>query len=361
VIEPYTIDIPDAALRDLSTRLAATRWPAGVVDRGGLPRASLEPVVDYWRDSFDWPSRQRALNEWPHFMAEVRGVRIHFIHVRAAKPDAPVLLLLHGWPGSFLEMLPVAKILAGECDVVIPSIPGFGFSSIAERPGMSNRRIAELLTVLMSALGYDTFAVHGGDIGAGVATWMALDFRDRLAALHLNYIPGSYAPPSANDLTAEERAFLEYNAQWSQSDGAYAHMQRTTPLTPAYALSDSPVGLAAWILEKFELWADPASEIDVDTLLTNVSLYWFTNTIAGSMRYYLESSLTPLALRSGQRISVPTAIARFPLETPFPPRSWIERGYDITRWTDMPRGGHFAALEAPELLARDLAEWLRSS
>jgi pimeloyl-ACP methyl ester carboxylesterase len=356
MVERFAIDIPQRALRDLRDRLAATRWPPGIDDSGGLARAKFEPIVDYWRDGFDWPRQQQALNRWPQFTAHVDGTRIHFIHARAARPGATPVLLLHGWPGSFIELLAVGEALGTRYDIVIPSVPGFGFSS---PEGMSNRRIAALLATLMTELGYATFAVHGGDVGAAIGTWLALDFRERVTKLHLNYIPGSYAPPAADDITSEERAFLQSAADWWNLAGAYAHIQRTTPLTAAYGLSDSPAGLAAWIIEKFDLWADPASAIDRDTILTNVSIYWFTNTIAGSMRYYMESSRTPVALERGQRITVPTAIARFPLEEPFPPRSWIERGYDVARWTDMPRGGHFAALEAPELLSADLLEWLR--
>ena len=356
--EPFAIDVSEGAVRDLRRRLEATRWPVGV-DSDGIARSALEPIVDYWRTGYDWSRQQESLNRRPQFVETVSGTRIHFVHLRASDPRAKAVLLLHGWPGSFIELLEVAELLGPDYNLVIPSVPGFGFSPVPDQAGMSNRRIAGLLVTLMTALGYDTFAAHGGDIGAGIASWIALDFPQHLTALHINYIPGSYAPPEAGDPTEEERAFLQFRAEWSDSAGAYAHIQRTTPLTAAYGLSDSPVGLAAWLIEKFRLWADPASTIPLDVILTNLSIYWFTNTIAGSMRYYLESSKTPLALPHERRITVPTTIARFPLEMPFPPRSWVERGYDVVRWTEMPRGGHFAALEAPDLLAADLREWLR--
>ena len=348
MIEPFTIDVPDEVLDDLRRRLTAPRWPDGVTTSGGIALGLVRDLAHVWRDDFDWRAQERAINALPQF----RWEGIHFIHTRAASASLPILLL-HGWPGSFVEMLDVVPLLRGSFDLVVPSLPGYGFSDPPMEPGMSNERIAERMADLMSVLGYERFLVQGGDWGAGIATWLARKVPERVAGLHLNYIPGSYAPAAAV-LSPEEELFLRDVDRWIAESYAYGQVQRTRPLTLAYGLSDSPVGLLAWIVEKFDEWRDPACPISVDALLTNVTVYWVTNTIASSMRLYLESARTPLRFREHERIDVPCAIAHFPLEAPFPPRSWIERVYRVERWTDMPRGGHFAALEAPDLLAQDV-------
>ncbi len=361
MIEPFEIAVPGAALEDLRRRLGATRWPVGVTDGGGLPLGRVEALVRYWREVFDWRRQERRINEFRHYRAPVGELSVHCVHERAAGGgDAVPLLLLHGWPGSFVEMLGVIPLLHDSFHVVVPSLPGYGFSDPPTAPGMSNERMADLFAELMSMLGYERFAIQGGDWGAGIATWMARKHPARLLGMHLNYVPGSFAPHVDGDLTPEEEAFLRERDAWSAEFGAYGHLQKTRPLTLAYALADSPAGLAAWIVEKFDEWADPASDLPLDDLLANVTLFWVTNTIGSSMRLYLESSRTPLRFGPGERLAVPCAVARFPLEAPFPPRRWVERVYDVRRWTEMPRGGHFAALEAPDLLAADVAEFLHS-
>ena len=252
----------------------------------------------------------------------------------------------------------VIPLLRGGFHLVVPSLPGYGFSSLPAGGGFSNARMAEVMLELMTALSYPRFAVQGGDWGAGIGTWMALKAPERLIGLHLNYIPGSYAPEVEGELNEEEEAFMRSRDGWVAEHYAYGHVQKTRPLTLGYGLSDSPAGLAAWIYEKFVEWSDRETLPDVEDILTNISVYWFTNTIAPSMRLYLESAQTPLRIPAGQRVAVPTAIFRCRHEAPFPPRSWIERGYEIARWTDVPRGGHFAALEAPELLAADIGSFL---
>ena len=361
-IEPFSIDVPSSAITDLRRRLRDVRWPAGITDSsGGFALASTSRLADHWRDAFDWYAQQERLNALPQFVTTIAGSRVHFVHLRSlTRSNALPVLLLHGWPGSFVELLSVGAQLSAERDVVIPSIPGFGFSSSPIAAGTSNRTVADTMASLMSSAGYDRFVVHGGDIGAGVAMWLAVLSPDRVAGLHLNFIPGSYAPPVADDVTAEERAFLEQRDRFSDTAGAYAHMQRTRPLTLAYGLTDSPVGLLAWIAEKFFEWTDPASSIADDTLLTNVSIYWFTNTIASSVRFYFESSRTPLRFEAGAHVIPPLAVARFPFELPMPPRSWVERVFHVTRWTDMPHGGHFAALEQPARLAVDIGTFVSS-
>lgn len=358
-VEKYTVSVPQNALNDLRDRLARTRLPEGVTDSGGLPLHDLAEVLRIWRDGFDWRAAEARIDEFPHFRVAVDGVGVHVIDEPGPDPDALPLLLLHGWPGSFVEMLGIARRLSQSFPVVVPSLPGFGFSDIPGSGGMSNERMADTLCDVMTALGHPRFIVHGGDVGASVATWMARKHPDRVAAIHLNYIPGSFAPDAGDTATDEEMRFLRGRDEWLSESGAYAHIQRTRPLTVAYALSDSPAGLAAWILEKFREWADPSSAIPVDEILTNLMIYWVTNTITSSMRYYLESARTPLTFRRGERLHVPCGIAHFPLEAPFPPRSWVERVYDVRRWSEMPRGGHFAAMEAPDLLASDIEAFLK--
>ena len=358
MIEPFRVEVSSETIRDLRERLQATRWPGGVSDSGGIPLRDMRDIAHYWLEEFDWPARERDINRFSHFRVELGGLRLHCIHMKSARPDATPLLLLHGWPGSFVEMLSIVPMLTGSFHVVVPSLPGYGFSDAPASAGMSNEGIAALFAELMTVLGYDRFAVQGGDWGAGIATWLAVRFPSRVVGIHLNYIPGSYAPFVEGAPSAEEASFLRQRAQWSDEQGAYGHVQRTRPLTLSYALSDSPAGLAAWIAEKFREWADPRSAIPLDMILTNVTIYWATNTIASSMRLYLESARTSLRFERGERVRVPCGIARFPYEAPFPPRTWIERAYDVVHWTDMPLGGHFAALEAPERLAADVIEFL---
>jgi pimeloyl-ACP methyl ester carboxylesterase len=357
MIEPFRVEISAPVIVDFRDRLRATRWPSGVADTGGIPLMDMREVVRYVIEEFDWPAQERALNRMPHFRADVGDLRVHYIHAKSVKSDATPLLLLHGWPGSVVEMLSVAPLLMESFHLVIPSLPGYGFSDSPSSAGMSNARVAEVLAALMSILGYDRFAVQGGDWGAGIATWLALTCPSRVIGIHLNYIPGSYAPSVDGEPSAEEAAFLIERARWIEASGAYGHVQRTRPLTLAYALSDSPAGLLAWIIEKFREWADPQTAIPLDTILANTLIYWATNTIAPSMRLYLESGRTPLRFERGMRVVVPCGIARFPYEAPFPPRTWIERVYNVVHWTNMPRGGHFAALEAPELLAGDVKQF----
>jgi len=350
--ERFRVSIPDGAIADLKRRLGDTRWPAGVTDHGGVPLPEMQELLRFWRDDFDWRAQEEQLNAFPHF----RDGGVHFIHIESARPDAIPLLLLHGWPGSFVEMRHVIPLLRDDFHLVVPSLPGYGFSPLPAAGGFSNARIAEVMLELMASLGYERFAIQGGDWGAGVGTWMAIKAPARVLGLHLNYIPGSYHPEGAIDVSEEEQAFFRARDAWSAEYYAYGHVQKTRPLTLGYALSDSPAGLAAWIYEKFVEWSDPETRPSLDDILTNIAIYWFTNTIASSMRLYLEAASTPLRIL--ERIEVPTAILRCRHEAPFPPRSWIERGYRVTRWTDVPRGGHFAAMEVPEVFAGDVREFV---
>lgn len=378
-ITPFTIAIPDAALVELRGRLAHTRWPGQPEDidwEQGTNLDYLQSLADYWRNGFNWRAQEAALNQLPQFHAEVGEQRIHFVHQRARRGRGLPLILTHGWPGSFAEMVKIVPMLtdpeahggaAGDAfDVIVPSLPGYAFSPPPRRTGMNAFAIAALWAELMAGLGYERFAVQGGDWGASVSTGLGFRFPDRIVGLHLNYIPGSFEPaydPAGGDLTDEERTFLAERAAWAEAEGAYGHLQATRPQTLAYALDDSPAGLAAWIVEKFRAWSDCGGELERaitrDELLVNLSIYWFTRTAGSSLRLYWEVRRRPLRFAPGERIRVPCAVARFAQEAPFPPRSWAERVYNVRRWTSFPVGGHFAALEQPALLAEDIRAFFR--
>jgi pimeloyl-ACP methyl ester carboxylesterase len=310
-------------------------------------------------------------------MATLDGQDIHFVHARGEGPSPLPLILTHGWPGSFVEFERILPLLthpgrfggdpADAFDVVIPSLPGFGFSPAPTHPGMSPRRIAGLWVELMRGLGYERFGVQGGDIGAGVSVWAARLFPDAVAGLHLNYVPGSYQPPRAPSdppLSRQEEAFLREAADWSTTEGAYAHLHATRPQTLAYGLADSPIGLAAWLTEKYRAWSDCDGDLervfDLDHLLTILSLYWFSGALGDAIRIYKEGARDPLVFAPGERIAPPLHVALFPRELPIPPRSWVERVFDVRRWTAMPSGGHFAAAEQPHALAEDVRAAMRS-
>lgn len=370
-IEPFEVRVPQTVLDDLRSRLARTRWPDEIPGSGweyGADLSFMKELIGYWRDGFDWRAQEERLNQFQHFRAEVDGLGIHFLHARGRGPDPLPLVLTHGWPGSFLEFLDAIPRLTSEpFDVVVPSLPGYGFSDRPAAPGMNAFRIAELWVKLMQGLGYERFGAQGGDWGASVSTAMGLAAPDALSGLHLNYIPGSVRPwlgEGSTELAPIERRFLEDAGHWYETEGAYAHVQRNEPQTLAYALNDSPAGLAAWIVSKFRDWGDCEGDVlgrfGRDELLANVTLYWVTETVHSAARLYFETRKAPLAFGPGQRVRVPTAIAHFPRESPFPPREWIERAYDVVRWSEMPCGGHFAALEEPELLAGDIRGFFAS-
>lgn len=363
---PFTIHVGDAALKDLYARIRDTRWPNVAIGSwdGGADAAYMRDLAEYWVDDFPWPAWQARLNGMRQFRADIDGLLIHFVHAHGNREagQRPAILITHGWPGSFFEMYKLIPLLEDSFDVVVPSLPGFGFSDHPGVPGMGPERVAHLWKRLMDDLGYSHFAVQGGDFGAAVSTWLALHYPNAVSAMHLNYIPGSYVPylgPGAPPLSEAEEQFQRDAAAWLEDEGGYWHLQATKPRTPAVALSDSPVGLAAWIVEKFVLWA--GSPITRDEMLVNVMIYWITGTIGSSMRFYVETKARKLQFAAGQRVEVPCAIAHFPKEEPFPPREWIERAYKIRRWRSMPRGGHFAALEEPELLAGDIRAFLSAS
>ena len=377
-IFPFKINVPEVQLADLKERLARTRFTDEIVDSGwsyGFDSGYLRSLRDYWVNQFDWRRHERDLSHLPHFRAEIQGLKIHFIHVRGAGKRGLPIIVTHGWPGSFLELLKLIPLLANPeqfggnpddvFDVVVPSLPGFGFSDRPSTPGWNTFKTAEVWAELMRQLGYGKFVAQGGDFGANVSTVLAWKHPERVLAFHLNYIPGSYLPfvDASSPTNQEEKDFLASAERWIDRKGAYWHVQRNEPQTLAAALNDSPMGLAAWLIDKYRDWADCDGDVErrftKDELLAHVSLYWLTETIGSSMRLYVESSKAPLHFAKGERVEVPCGVARFPKEDPMPPRCWAERVYNVQRWTEMPRGGHFAAWEEPELLAQDLREFFR--
>lgn len=378
-IEPFRIVIDPAELGELRRRLKATRWAAempGAQWSMGMDAAFLRSLVDYWHDTFDWPQIEAQLNETPQFRATSDAGGIHFAHIRCESADATPIILTHGWPSTFAELLPLGHRLADPArygrdpadgfHVVIPSLPGFVFSPAPASLGTNSFSTAALWVELMSALGYGRFLAHGGDIGAGVSTALGLEHADRVYGVHLNFIPGSYQPHVGPGFqpSPEEAAFFAARSAWVEEEGGYSHVQSTKPDVLGPGLNDSPVGLAAWIVDKFRSWSDCGGDVERsfsrDELLTTICLYWFTRSMPSAIRFYWEGRRRPLKFASGQRVDVPVAIAHFPKELPIPPRSYVERGYNVIRWTEMPRGGHFAALEETDALVADIVDFTRT-
>jgi pimeloyl-ACP methyl ester carboxylesterase len=329
-IEPFPLPYSEAAVEDLRFRLSHTRWPDEIPGTGweyGADLAFMHQLCDYWKDQFDWKAQLEKLSAFHHYRCSVDGIGIHFIHERGRGPAPIPLVLTHGWPGSFLEMLKIIPLLtdpasyggdaANSFDVVVPSLPGFGFSDRPTQVGMNTWRIAELWTGLMAKLGYERFAAQGGDFGASVSTILGLRHARRVIGIHLNYIPGTYRPDLEPGTKLEdiEQRYLADADQWYVDSGAYAHLQRNTPQTAAYGLNDSPAALAAWIVEKFRDWSDCDGDVErrfsKDELLNNVTLYWITETIHSSCRLYYESKKAPLHFGPGERVRVPCGVAHF--------------------------------------------------
>jgi pimeloyl-ACP methyl ester carboxylesterase len=386
--QPYTINIPQSVLDDLQSRLAATRWPDELEGIGwgyGSELTYLKSLVDYWQHEFDWRAQEAKLNEFAHFRAQVAdhddnnggSIGIHYIHERGKGQNPMPLLLIHGWPDSFQRLVKLIPLLtdparfggdpADSFDVIVPSIPGYGFSDRPTTPGMNSVRIAELFIRLMTdVLGYERFAVAGGDIGSRITRLMAIAHPQRITGIHLTDIGFEHEvafPPAIPNPTPAEQQFQGASGWWFMREGAYIMVQGTKPQTLAYGLNDSPVGLAAWLVEKFRAWSDSDGEIErrfsKDELLTNIMIYWATQTIGSSIRLYAEDGQLAPILQVGQSIEVPAGVALFPKEMAQPPRSIGERFLRIQRWTEMARGGHFAALEEPELLAGEMRAFYR--
>jgi len=377
-IRPFTIRVSDAVLADLKARLKSPRVPDGLNGDGwtyGTDTAYLKQLVAYWRDRFDWRAQERSLNRFEQFTTNIDGLTLHFIHRRSKQPNALPLLITHGWPGSFVEFTKVIDPLTDPAahggraedafDVVIPSIPGFAFSEKPRGSGYSPARIAALEAKLMARLGYQRYGVQGGDWGSIIGTQVALNDSPHVAGLHLNMCTAAAPPGDPNEgLSEPEKARLKVRQTFQAEETGYQQIQGTKPQTIGIALNDSPVGLAAWIVEKFRTWCDcdgnPDTIFTKDELLTNITLYWVTQTAASSARIYYESRHATPDPGGPRRIEVPTACADFPKEIIWAPRRWLERRYNITRWTVMPRGGHFAAFEQPALLVDDVRAFFRT-
>jgi len=365
---PFRIEFGRRAIEDLHRRLDGARWPDRRFDAGwdaGTNDAVLRDLVHYWRREFDWFAWQERLNRLPHIRAPLADLEeLHAVVLAGSGEGRIPLLLLHGWPGSFIELLPAAERLAADegtpgFDVVVPSLPGYGFSDAPLEPGMHPGRIAERMHTLMTLLGYERYVVQGGDWGAIVGARLAHAHPEALIGLHLNF--PALAPDDAQ--TDEEREAADRSARWRARESAYGAMQGTKPQTLAYGLTDSPIGQLAWILEKFWAWSDHGDDLwdtfDRDHLLANVTLYWLTGTALSSARTYLEARREQPPFRLESRIEVPTGFTRYPAEPWFVPRSSMERAYHLVRWTEAPRGGHFAAMEQPEWFAGDVAAFAR--
>lgn len=372
MIKLFSANISEEILDDLKARIKNTRWPDEITDSNwiyGTNLSFMKELSHYWLYEFNWRKVEAEINSFPNYIATIDDYDIHFIHIKGkAKKNIP-LIITHGWPGSFIEMLKLIPILTNDeeisFDLVIPSIIGFGYSGKSQVEGCNSEFVAHLWHKLMMELGYEKYGAQGGDIGAGVSSWLALKYPTNLIGLHLNYISGSYKPflKEGEELTDEVIAFQKYALDWASKEAAYAYIQSTKPITLAYGLTDSPIGLCAWIIEKFNSWSDNNGEIysvfTKDELLANVTLYWITQTIHSSIRMYNENSKHPLQFGENDFIKTPVGFAKFPKELPTPPRSYIAKSFNITHWTEMHVGGHFAGMEQTYLLAKDIKDFFK--
>jgi pimeloyl-ACP methyl ester carboxylesterase len=371
--ERFAVHIPDDVLADLAVRLDRVRWPPTAVDapwESGTDLGFLHRLVSYWREGFDWRAREEELNRWSHFRVPIGGSRMHFIH-EPGRGRAPVpLLVLHGWPSTFTQMTRVLPLLSDPAahggaendafSVVVPSLPGFGFSDAPTEPGMNPAAMGELFHTLMTeVLGYDRYAVRGTDYGLTIALQMALAHPEHLIGVHIGgtHLEVHEVP---DDLSAAEQRFVAESRRWYADEGAYNTLQATKPQSLGYALNDSPAGLAAWIVEKYRTWCarpdDVLSVFGMDDLLTTITLYWATQTITPSMRLYREDRLRPSA---PGRLTIPLAVNQPELEEFHTPREWWQRLHPVQRWTLLPGAGHFPEWEAPQALTDDLRDFIR--
>jgi microsomal epoxide hydrolase len=378
-VEKFEIFVPDAVLEDLRERLARTRWPDQVPGSGwdyGTELAYLQQLCEYWREKFDWRRQEALLNGFDHFRTEIDGQKLHFIHARSPVEGALPLLITHGWPGSVFEFYKILGPLtdpeahggsaADAFHVVCPSMPGYGWSGPTTRPGWDAREVARVEAALMARLGYSRYGAQGGDWGAIVTTLLGLEDAAHLAGIHLNMV---VAVPPAGDanpmegLSPAELQALGDMANFQKNETGYQQIQGTKPQTLGTGLNDSPAGLAAWIVEKFRTWSDCDGDVEKcfskDELLTNITIYWVTQTINSSVRLYCETMRAGLFGPAPSRVEVPTGAAIFPKEIFRPPRRWAEAAFDIRQWSVFESGGHFAALEEPEALVADVRTFFR--
>lgn len=359
--KPFHIHISDEVLDDLRERLKNVRLvdilhnPDAIL---GVCSSRLNKIIQHWA-YFDWRKAETEINSIPSFQAEIDGIRIHFLHARGQGENSIPIVLTNGWPSCFIELMPLVPLLTREVngvsfDVVIPSLPGYGFSEHPKQSGLNITRIAELWAGLMKSLGYTRFLAHGSDMGAGVAERLRANHGDSLLGVHMVNVNWFY--PRPDNITPAEEAYLNSAQAWRMQEGAYAMLHASKPQTIAAALRDSPVGLAAWIVEKLDAWSDGShgDAITLDAICSLLTIYWATDSIGPSMYLYHEAFADAGAMSPPPKQGVPVAVAVFPKDILPAPRSWGERWYELTRWTEMPSGGHFPGLERPELLADDL-------
>ena len=362
---PLTIDIPQSQLDDLKTRLALTRWPEKeTVDDWdqGMPLAYARELAAYWAEQYDWRRCEAALNAWPNYLIEIDGLDIHFLHVRSANPAARPLILTHGWPGSVLEFMEVIAPLSADYHLVIPSLPGYGFSGKPTKAGWSVEQTAKAWNQLMLALGYTRYFAQGGDWGSAVTCAIGAQDLGAVAGIHVNMVVGAPPPAMMADMTDAEKSYLARMQWYRDKDTGYSIEQSTRPQTIGYGLADSPVGQMTWICEKFHGWTDcghdghgrgghPENALSKDHMLDTVMLYWLTNSAASSARLYWHSFRS----FSTGTISVPTGCSLFPMELMRLSRRWAEGRYtNIVYWNELDKGGHFAAFEQPELFVSEV-------
>jgi microsomal epoxide hydrolase len=377
-IAPFRIQVPDAVLSDLKERLARTRFPDEIPGGGweyGTDLTYHRALVTYWKDAFNWREQERLLNQLPQFKTTIDGVDIHFMHQRSTNPSALPLVLTHGWPGSFIEFTKIVGPLTDPVahggrpedafHVVAISLPGFGFSGKPRERGFAPVRMAAIIATLMARLGYSRYGAQGGDWGGNISRLLAINDPSHVVGVHSNFCNAG-PPPGAQDpnagVPAPELERMRARQAFFETERGYFLVQSTKPQTVGYGLNDSPAGLAAWIVEKFRSWCDCDGDVEKkftkDQLLTNITIYWVTETIASSARIYYENQRAAAA--QGGRVAVPMGCAVFPKEIVLPPRRWVEARDNVTWWTEMPRGGHFAALEEPELLVNDIRGFFRT-
>jgi pimeloyl-ACP methyl ester carboxylesterase len=369
-MKPFKIEIVPDQIEDLKIRLLKTRWPDEIKGSGweyGTNLSYLKELCDYWSHGFSWPAQEQLLNQLGHFKTEGDDINLHFIYQKGRGVKNLPLLLIHGWPDSFYRFIKLIPLLTEPddngvaFDVIIPSIPGFGFSDIPKERGVTPGKIAELFNNLMKdTLGYSTFFIHGGDWGASIATQMAMQETEKIQALHLTNIPPDlFFTANFAEFGEDEKAYLQSAGNWQKTEGAYLAVQSTKPQTIAYGLNDSPSGLAGWIIEKFNSWGDNDGNIEnsfnKDELLVNLSIYWFTRTAGSAARIYYETA-HQLPAQTMTKIDTPAYFAIFPQDCIQIPKAFGKRIFNLIRWKNMDKGGHFPALETPDLLAKDIRD-----
>ena len=358
-IQEFHINFDESRFADLRKRIAATRWPKGASFNGwqhGTTINVLREIMEYWSNGYDWKKKEAELNKYPQYICEVDDLSLHFFHIPGKQPDAVPILMAHGWPDSFLRYAKTFPLLS-DYSLVVPSMPGFAFSTLPEKGYINNSETADLYHRLMTeVLGYKSYVAVGGDMGRGVVCYLATRYPESVRGLMLTDVgfAKDIATAPDNQLTKEELDYKRAATEWLQKEGAYINIQSTKPMSLGFGLSDSPVGMAGWLVEKYHDWSD-WERFSIDDLLDNLTLYWMTNCAQSSIRQYYGNSYT---LPPMGKVTVPTAIARFPKDILPVPKPWIERNYPLVQFSEMPYGGHFTAMEAPQPFAEALINFI---